>query len=204
MMKTIVLSLMFCSAMLAQQRAESKPWLVDPASVRNSVYALNVGRNPYEALLRSLAGLADKLRMSSSEIQPDRPAALSAVTSYSFGKTTITFQKHSSRTISEKEDSLSFLSTVSFSAKLQFSDKTKKCSITSGGKVLDRADDETFGPSAYRSKTESEQSLSYEFTNMTFSDLLAELEREGVKITFTTEYDVTYSLAAYPLSKVIK
>ncbi len=202
MMKAFVLFLISCSVMPAQHKAEISSWLVDPAYVKNSVYAVNAGRNPYEALLRTLADLAEKLKMSRSEIQPDRPAAPSAATAYSFGKATITYQKYSSRTTLEKGDSLDFLSTISFSATLQFSNKEKKCFIVSGSKALERADDETFGPSAYRSKTNNEQSVSYEFSNMTFSDLLAELEREGVKIQFTTAYDITYALATYPLSKV--
>ena len=203
-MKTVILVLISCSTMLAQQKPEITSWLVNPAYVKNSVYVVNAGRNPYEALLRSLSGLAEKLSMSASESQPEGSMSALTVPTYSFGAVHITYQKKSSRASSENGDSLQYQSTVTFSVKIQFSDTMRKCFIKTSSSIIDRADDETFNPSSYNSQTNSDQSLSYEFTNMTFSDLLAELEHEGVKIHFTTEYDVTYLLATYPLSKVKK
>jgi len=122
-MKTVILILIFGSTMLAQQKPEIASWLVDPAYVKNSVYVVNVGRNPYEALLRSLAGLAEKLSMSASESQPEGSMSALTVPSYSFGAVHITYQKKSSRALSKNGDSLDFQSTVTFSAKIQFSIK---------------------------------------------------------------------------------
>jgi len=93
---------------------------------------------------------------------------------------------------------------VSFYGKLQYNKKEKKCFINIGSEFIGIANDETFNASSYDSQTTEEQSLSYGFRNMTLSDLLAELEQEGVHIEFKTEYDVTYALATYPLTKLLR
>ena len=201
-MKAIVLSIMVCTTLFAQQQAETDPWLIDPAYITNSVYSLKTGRNPYEAFLRSLSGLAEKLRAIGSDIQIDAPVAISAATTYSFGNVHISYHGTSTNSRMKKSDSLDVQSNVSFFVSLLYNDETKWCSMNIGNDVIEKKTDETFSISHYGSRVNSTQTLSYEFRGMTFSDLLAELEQQGITIHFKTDGDVTYSLSIFPLSKV--
>ena len=203
-MKIITLCFLVSAMLAAQQQAEVKSWLVDPSYTKNQVYVVNVGKNQYEALLKSLAGLADKITSSQAEIQPESMVSPKSTFTYSFGNVNISFMRKSFGETIKKRDTLEVKTMVSFYGKLQYNKKGKKCFINIGSEFIGIANDETFNASSYDSQTTEEQSLSYGFRNMTLSDLLAELEQEGVHIEFKTEYDVTYALATYPLTKLLR
>ena len=207
-MKIAVLFFFCTSICFAQQKAESESWLIDPAYVKDRLYTVNVGRNPYEALLRALADLSEKINIAQSDKYPETVASAtgagSTIVNRSFGEIKISYFKQTFGESFKNGDTLKVKKIISVYGKLQYAVKSKQCFIHTGSDVTDLASDETFTPTTYESQTNGEQSLSYGFKNMTFSDLLTELQHSRVEIKMKTEFDVTYVLATYPIANMKK